>query len=536
MNSHPDYRDYSSSSYSSSEESLPLFDEKTLSDLESEVDKSESKRRFSSLSWTDNVRPYIRTLRVSSWKSTLGRTSFALLPSFVQCRICKDDSPPPKVYPTAYLDGMRGLAALFVFFCHYAYGFFVITKGYGYQNEYESNNHFLQLPIIRLLYSGPPMVCVFFVISGYALSLKPLKLMRSRSWDALSTTMTSSIFRRGLRLFLPTTISTFMVFVMLRLGWYEKTREFAQDQTYFRNVREQHPFINETTTEQFYDWLWKLFEFVHVWSWQPFGGSTPYDVHLWTIPVEFRSSMVLFLALMGLSKVKIWIRWVALTAVTWFAYRNDRWEMVLFFSGMFLAELDLVRIARRSASPTSPILGPLTGVSEKAKTRSHGSVKKYFWILFGIFAMYLMSQPDEAFENTPGWRYLSSLIPSWFSEKYRYWQVVGSILLVFATNMSPTLQRPYNTAFVQYFGKISYAIYLMHGPVLHTAGYMIMRWAWGVTGISTQREYVSGFLLGGVFIVPLVIWAADLFWRFCDAPVVRLARWLEDRCEAGDKR
>jgi peptidoglycan/LPS O-acetylase OafA/YrhL len=542
MQGHAEYQD------SPEIEKVPLFDERSMSsDFESEADSEATLYHTSPLpsstswQWIDAcIKPFIRVCRIQTWRTRLGRVSFALLPSFVQNRISKDDSRTEKLYPTAYLDGMRGLAALFVFFCHYSYGCFVLTRGYGYVYEDgHVNDYFLQLPFIRLLYSGPPMVCIFFVISGYALSLKPLKLMRSRSWDAMSTTMASSIFRRGMRLFIPTVISTFMVVLLVQYGYYDSTREFAEDETFFRAIKEFHQFRMETFYEQFWDWVWRIFEFIHIWSFDQYGGSTGYDLHLWTIPLEFRASMLLFLLQMGLARVRTWIRWFCLFMFAWFSLRNNRWEMILFVAGMLLAETDLIRIARRNApsnasSSSSPL--PTTSWSEKAsQAKKHGSsLKKYTWFLVAFCGLYLMSQPDEESADTPGWQYLATWIPEWFDDKYRFWQSIGSILFVLATNFTPTLQRPFNTDFVQYFGKISYAIYLMHGPVLHTAGYTIMRWSWGITGHATQRQYVSGFALSAVFVVPTTIWAADLFWRFCDAPTVRFAKWVETQCIADE--
>jgi peptidoglycan/LPS O-acetylase OafA/YrhL len=327
-----------------------------------------------------------------------------------------------------------------------------------------------------------------------------------------------------------------MVVLLVQYGYYDSTGEFSQDETFFPAVREFHQYRLETFYEQFWDWAWRMFEFIHVWSFDQYGGSTGYDLHLWTIPLEFRASMLLFLMQIGLARVRTWIRWFCLFMFAWFSLRNNRWEIILFISGMLLAELDLIRIARRNAPSNAPTSSPLptswVGSSEKAsQAKKRGSsLKKYFWIGFALCALYLMSQPDSDSADTPGFRYLASLIPEWFDDKYRFWQGMGSIMLVLATNFSPILQRPFNTAFVQYFGKISYAIYLVHGPMLHTAGYNIMRWAWGITGHKTQGQYVSGFALSAVFVVPLVIWAADLFWRFFDAPTVRFAKWVETKC------
>jgi peptidoglycan/LPS O-acetylase OafA/YrhL len=447
------------------------------------------------------------------------RLCFILLPSFVQRRITGETSKPEKLYPTSHLDGIRGLAAFFVFFCHLSYSCFIITYGFGL-GEDGDNYHLLQLPIIRLFYSGPPMVSIFFIVSGYALSLKPLKQMRGQQWDSLLNTLSSSIFRRGFRLFLPTTISTFMIVLALRAGWYESTRAFADNPDMLRNIREYHPFRHYTFHDQFWDWVWTQHNFLSVWSWDVYAGSTRYDVHLWTIPTEFRSSLFLFLCLAGTARCRSYIRLATLAGIAYFVLRSDRWELMLFLSGAILAELDLARSARMLAHGEKHIrMTPL---------------RKAWWMTVGIVALYLMSQPDEFGDETPGWIYLSSLIPPWFSTPYRWWQSLGAVLFVWAVNNAPFMQKPFNTPSVQYLGKISYALYLMHGPVIHTIGYQIEPWAWSITGSDTEVQYKAGFLLAAAFIIPCLIWMADVFWRMVDIPCVKIARWIETKCIVED--
>ena len=67
----------------------------------------------------------------------------------------------------------------------------------------------------------------------------------------------------------------------------------------------------------------------------------------------------------------------------------------------------------------------------------------------------------------------------------------------------------------------------MHGFVLKTAGYVTVYNVWQLTGKDTLFEYESGFVLGGIIVIPLTIWAADLFWRFVDIPIVKFTRWFE---------
>ncbi|ETS81075.1 hypothetical protein PFICI_06077 [Pestalotiopsis fici W106-1] len=509
----------------SHEEKISLIEEKSISDVESESGRADLEKRFSTQQWFKRAGVHTRGPRLSSWAAILLRVGIFLLPSFVQHRFTHDRPRSDRVGPTAYLDGLRGLAALFVFFCHFFYTAFVIADGYGKDG---GNYLFWKLPFIRLLFSGPSMVCLFFVISGYALSLKAIKQIRSRSYDGFATTMSSFVFRRAFRLFLPTAISTFMVVILLQLGAYEVTRDFAGDTNYVRGVIETHPLQAYTFNWQLWHWAWEMFDFIHVWGWEPFGGSTMYDVHLWTIPVEYRCSMMLFLVLFGLARVRTGVRFACLIGLSWFCLRNNRWEMILFLAGMGIAEMDVIRGAHNTPSQTQPPTSPILPFDEKSTFRPRDS-KGLFWIVLSIPAMYLMSEPDLGTEGVPGWQFLGSLIPEYFVDKYRFWQIWGSILFVICVARSPAWQRVFNTPFVQYFGRISYAIYLMHGPVMHTAGFMIEKWAWSITG-TEGTAYTHGFWLAAMFNIPLVIWAADLFWRAVDAPTVKFSRWIESKC------
>ncbi|CAJ2502302.1 Uu.00g096960.m01.CDS01 [Anthostomella pinea] len=556
-------------SQESEKEKMAYLGERQPSDIESESGRSrDSDDRFSeTTAWSSTTaNPFSKSLRIPSWSRMLRRTAVFLLPSFLhhhQHRLPflggeparlgdggittittekdkdvswnRNASTTPKQHPTAYLDGMRGLAALFVVFCHYAYTSFVIATGWGVDG---ANRELLRLPFVRLLYSGPSMVCVFFVVSGYALSLEPLKQARARSYDGLLRTLSSFAFRRAFRLFLPPMATTLAVVVLLRLGALEGVRGFVDDPVYFRNVRETHPPLLPSGREQFRHWAWQMFDFVHVFGWEQFGGSTGYDVHLWTIPLEFRCSLFLFLTQLATARQRAPPRMVCLVLLSWFSFRLGHWEVLLFLAGMAIAELDLIRGAhepsRSPSRPTSPtFLLPLDEAKASAALKRACS-SDLVWTLVSVPALYLMSCPDAGPDgDVPGWRYLASLIPDWFAERYRFWQIWGAVLFVFCAARSPGWQRVFTTPLVQYFGRISYAVYLLHGPVLHTVGYRVERWAWGVTG-TEDGAYERGFVLAGLVNIPLIVWVADVFWRAVDAPVVRFAKWLEAKLVVED--
>lgn len=540
------------------EENVSLLDEKSLSDIDSEAGCAENESRFpAAREWIRVGQRAVAGLSIptrmpsrSQGRALVVKTSLFLLPSFVASRLAHERPGPHRLGPTAYLDGMRGLAAFIVFFCHYFYTSFNIADGWGSEDK---NYDILKLPFLRLLYAGPPMVAIFFIVSGYALSLKPLKLARSQKWADLATTMSSFVFRRAVRLFLPAFASTFLIMVLLRLGAYEWNRDFSQDTKFHWNVRETAPERKDTLSEQLWEWSQNMFNFVHVWGWEKYGGSTGYDVHLWTIPIEFRASMMLFLTHIALARLRTPVRLVCLALVMTFSYHSDRWEMILFYTGMLLAELDLIRGAHSNPATTAALQtrpshessssGGLATTEPKPidfvgtghhaggnATANRSSVaSRLGWGLLATLALFLLGQPDVRSEVTPGWVTLSRFIPEWVEDKYRYYQCMGAMLFVFCTARMPALQRVFNSPPVQYLGKISYAIYLMHGPVLHTVGYSIERWAWGVTG-AEGSALVVGFALAAVGVVPCVVWAADVFWRAVDAPAVRFAKWLEGKC------
>lgn len=391
-----------------------------------------------------------------------------LLPSFLQPRRQLGSGQPDSLSPTAFLDGMRGLAAAVVVVCHLTYGTFDIVHAWGGNPDSTGqfthggvNQEWLRLPIVRLLYSGPPMVAIFFVISGYALSYKPIKLMHAKSYEALMVTMSSSIFRRGFRLFLPCFASTFLVVCLAQLGLYRRTEDFAMQ---MRMVREDHCYTQPDAWSQLTDWAQQMLIFVNVFDWSMFAGSVELDRHLWTIPVEVRCSLALFLTQVMLSRMSLRLRVLTLTALITWGVTWNRWEMCPFWAGAVLAELDILRNLKTSILPSASAIDP---PRQKA-------LVTFLYTLTFVASLFLLSYPDAAGHATPGYMRLTNLIPASFTEKHRFWPTVGAVLIVWSScRLSFLRQRAFCWMPVQYLGKISFPLYVMHGPVIHTLGYLV---------------------------------------------------------------
>lgn len=176
----------------------------------------------------------------------------ALLPSFLR----STTRASRKLYPTSYLDGVRGVAAFIVVLHHYAYEFTSISP-YGYHTgEPGTHDYFFLLPFIRIVHSGRFMVVIFFVISGYVLSYRGLQLAREGNSAQLLKSLGSSVFRRWIRLHLPVIASTIVGFWLARWGaWVNLT----PDWNHTGGSREQrwYPSAEGTLLEQLYG-RWKF--------------------------------------------------------------------------------------------------------------------------------------------------------------------------------------------------------------------------------------------------------------------------------------
>ncbi|KAF7553048.1 hypothetical protein G7Z17_g3900 [Cylindrodendrum hubeiense] len=475
-------------------------------------------RHSTNSTWSRHLKSPVECLLNFRFRATAARIAWFCVPSFLQGRQMREQIRPAKLSPTAYLDGMRGLAALFVYFCHYGVLGYVVNHGYGWQGKMYD---FWRLPFLRLWYSGPPAVSVFFVISGYALSYKPIRLMRSRKTLDFSTTMSSMIFRRAIRLFLPTTIATFMWVCLIRMGVYNLSKDLIKNRKYFRKGAGSVPPIPASAIEHFVAWGKHIFySFTKVFDFMDRGALTKYDGHLWTIPVEYRCSLYLFLVLCGTARLQTKYRYLTVFAAMSVTYRQSRWDFLMFLCGMALAEWDHIRGAH--------VKSPALPLDEKVTQSSVHRLKPILWNLFSIVALYLMSQPDGGGEETPGWVYLTSQIPEWWQRPYRYWQSIGSVMFILAVGYSAFWRRVFNSGLIQYLGKISYSLYIVHGPVGRMVGFHLQTLAWNITGVE-GKWWDTGFVLGGVFSLAATIFFADIFWRAIDVPTVQFARWFESK-------
>jgi hypothetical protein len=225
-------------------------------------------------------------LQASDYPRYGRKFSFALLPSFVQNKIRPSTKPQKPLHPTGFLDGMRGVAAFLVIVFHLVVCCYDAKHGYA-SGDHGEHREFFKLPFIRIIYAGPTMVSIFFVVSGYALSYKPVKLMRSKNWQSLSQSLASSIFRRAIRLFLPCIVSTFLISLMIWSGLYDWGTEFAKARGHYNPKHNiDIPRFDSLGAQMAYWATETSTKLINCWSFSSKSTEVTIDGHLWTIPVE----------------------------------------------------------------------------------------------------------------------------------------------------------------------------------------------------------------------------------------------------------
>ncbi|KAL4763716.1 acyltransferase family protein [Aspergillus foveolatus] len=467
---------------------------------------------------------------LEDWFTKLG---IVITPSYLQHLVGGQPPPQTKLHAIAALDGLRGWACLLVFNFHFLFTYtWKVAVGWGFNNE---NWHLYQLPIIHVLVSGHIMVAIFFVISGYVLSYKPLKLIRSRAYDETYVTLASSTFRRGLRLYIPSFVGIFLVLIAVRLGAYNYSQKVLFEGHTIRGTNEQHPPIMvRSLTKQLWDWYYTLARLMDPFDWALYYNN--YNPHLWTIPVEFRSSIVLFLTILATARVKTAIRISLVSMLVWFCMRYGRWDVVLFLGGMLMAEADLIQGLWETR--------PSSGEAGDKEKRSWGNaalpqrqfsfrlVNRKRWIALFILGLYLGSTPNTGYKFTPFFMWTWHITPKTYPEPHRFPQTLGALMIVYSINHSKDIQKLFVNPVSQYLGKISFAFYIVHGPILHSLGYSLMPNIWHITGKETNFQYCLGFFIGWLICLPISLWAGDLFWRLVDIPSVNLAKWIETKALA----
>ncbi|EXJ82228.1 hypothetical protein A1O3_06041 [Capronia epimyces CBS 606.96] len=487
----------------------------------------------------------------NAWKLSK-RFAYCFTPQLVRSHYFGDPGFAPKKFPTSYLSGLRGLTAIKVFTFHWTFAFSDLGyKPYGTTERY---THFLELPIIRYVHSGFT-AHIFFAVAGYLTSLRIFQLLERHNQQSHSKVMVNisgALFRRAFRLYLPTFIITLIFTHYIHFGFYEHNRPYLDDhEKLFPGVwQEPKPEQLASYYAQLQYWASEMYQLSNV-----FLPATAYypliDQHLWSILAEMRGSLCLYFVLMATTQCRTYVRLAMLCLMTFVFFLWDHWEIWIYMLGSIVAQINVLmgepeaekKVATGLFAPP-PRFPAASGTVRKSSSvwryiTPATTLRSYLRIIGFWVAFYLLSYPiwgSEPSEEAPGYETLNLLIPAWMERKDKFYANIGTTLLLFLLARSyestSNWRRLLNSHVAQYLGKISFGLYLTHGPVLHAVGYMIPQYIWwgmGVEGIDTSNTvWFIVLFIGWAINLTLCLSVADVWTREVESRCVKLVKKIEE--------
>ncbi|KAH8898211.1 hypothetical protein GQ53DRAFT_711367 [Thozetella sp. PMI_491] len=425
-----------------------------------------------------------------------------------------------------WVEGIRGIASVLVLATH-------IARAWDFPLFWPSDEigrapRFWQLPIIRVPFQGRVGVPIFAFLTGFVCAYKPLKLAYAQGNQSGSLmSIAKSAFRRPPRLVLPAVVATLISFLLTCFGAYRTANRCDSFWVRF-DAPDPVPTLGQeirrlfrtllttwTNTENIYD--------RHQWAMRPLliGAFQVYITLAATIGMRFRYRVVVHVLL-----ITYWLMNKGVLTETFGA------NLAL---GTLLAELTIHR-------PTQNFLA------------THSRVLTYvvspLLILTGLF---IGSYPHEH-EDWTGWslwlhktfvdplgdRSVGSILVPAGSDPPRRMSSAAVQFCAIAIFLSPTLKDMLSSRLLQWLGKHSFAVYLVHGTILRTVGMWIV---YGISGEpwneprfnedGTQKdpEWIrpkSSFhkMVAAIVFVSLTYTAAWAWMKWVDSACANATEWL----------
>lgn len=279
---------------------------------------------------------------------------------------------------------------------------------------------------------------VFFVISGYVITKKPISLLHEGRREDFIEAINSAMIRRPLRLFLPVVWSTLFFACAWHIFGISTPWPEHQPNLFAELVR-----WCEETSQFFY-----FFRTGLLFTW--------YNPHTWTIPVELRGSMFLFVWLFSLHQIPNRAR-ILMTVgmVLHLSIGSSGAWYACFFAGMLTAELDLLASEGAGAAQIKlPWDAPFKALRQRPvlyATLMHGML---------LCGFYLGGQPSsdymkkaELYGSCPGWKTLQHMIPRAYgdgdSTNRWFWLFWAAWMLLIAVKEIDWVRRLFEARFSQ---------------------------------------------------------------------------------------
>jgi peptidoglycan/LPS O-acetylase OafA/YrhL len=336
-----------------------------------------------------------------------------------------DNGKPPLKKRYEELDALRGLAAMSVVFLHY---YLVSHSG--------PHNPWIEYGPFRLLIAGGEAVVLFFVLSGLVLSLPFYDCDKPVAYG-------SFLVKRVARIYLPYCVSLFLAwFLIAQLQpqgipslspWFNARWTTGITAAELRGHFSLIGFFN---TQEINPVIWSLVHEMRI--------SLIFPLIAWVVATSGRTTIALLLVILAAGSL--------VSGVLWGGDANSIINSVNY-TGMF-------------------ILGALIGKHRKALQGVLARISntwKLVILAVGVL-VYVYAKPSFLLSFLYEMRGLApvvrTVIDSWCT-------AAGAVLIIFVALGHDGFSRILRGGTLNYLGKISYSLYLLHLPVLYGIVYSL---------------------------------------------------------------
>jgi peptidoglycan/LPS O-acetylase OafA/YrhL len=372
-----------------------------------------------------------------------------------------------------YLEALRGLACTIVVISHYAAAFYPSSIfGSKYQSHEQWEKLFTTTPL-GLVFAGHFAVCLFFILSGYVLSL-PYFGQLSRGTNHLL----AAFLKRPLRLGGLVLIS---ILISIGLSHFK----------YYFNI----PVSKESYSIPWFQEHWShgalsakqiLLDLIT----RIFTVGSKYNSPLWTLQIELDGSLLTFVFLLLFRKSHL--RFLAYIYAMIYFHGSLYHGFVL---GLILADFtqnqpNLLKKNSRGIIPwISLIIGLL--LSSYPNYVDQAGLSKTFYAAFPLL-------------RGLGGGY----------------SMLGAFIVFTSVLLNPQLQQMLSGKGLEFLGRISYAMYATHFLLLGSFS------SWLFLNLHSQLNYNESFAIVVVLSIGILIAISYSLTRYIDEPITRFANNL----------
>jgi len=383
------------------------------------------------------------------------------------------EKKPGKLVP---LEGLRGIAAVIVMLGHMVRGLVPPDPG----------NLDTLKRVHEVLLNGGAAVTVFFVLSGFILSLPFAK-------DRSPIRVCTAVLKRWPRLAVLTTIACLFSWgcIVLSQDYYEQAAVVTQNHWMASHFNAPVHGHDMSWTAALRDGIYRVFLF----------GEVKFDSPLWTMRIELFGSFAIFLAAPMLFALKNWpLRIAVIGVVITFAVAEAGIASPITYVSDFLVGTILAMLFAENKMP-------------RFSNWQAGAVA-----LAGLYLFCFSAGPAHII-HAP----LKALLPA--SEAAHFVWDLSAALIIMVLLGTPSVNAFFSKNWAVWLGHLSFPLYLLHVPIMLSAG------ALSILSTSATLGINGAVLLAGAVTITLTLacalplaWVDKVWTRALGRIVGRFAR------------